>query len=497
MAVFNRRGRRGQLADGALAEQGRLVDSEEGAQAKGRSRAKMFFSSAVPDYILVLIVSTALVFTVSYGFESAPDLRANVWVCAGLCVPMLVILFAGSWSKRALVPSAIAAVVYAIVVLAAFAAQIPEGVDLIADGQVNDVAENPVVFGVVALVVPVAVYLLSRRRLGAVVLLAGCALACGFIQFLYRDWSTAQPGTLAALIAIATCTMLFVFQGYRSAVYGVKRVTKTAFGGAAGFACVIAVACFFIAGVAYYAIVEPLGLSTYELKPIEQLYQKPTEEFTSLYEMQEVDNPDVLTSQTNDQTRDTQDDAEGGDEGETSEDQQDWSGNPITALIRNTLSFDPDDWNQTFQAIGYQTIMLWVLATVLALALIVLLIMAWQRWRRNRRLVKLRGQSQAYGIWYLYTFLTQRLERLGFVKPDTFTPLEFAMASRGAMAPFTRNTGGVDYLQLTLIYQRACYAPETLTDGDEADIVRYYRAFFDNARRFVGTRRWLWKFWWI
>lgn len=458
-------------------------------------RLRLFLRAAVPDFILALVASTALVFTVSYGFESAPDLRSNVWACMGLCAPMLAVLYAGSWSKRALVPSAAGAVVYAVVVVAVLAAGLPEGVAVVVDGQVNDVAENPVVFGLVALVVPVAVYLLSRRRAGAAALVAVAAFACGFVQFLYRDWTTAQPGTLAALVAIAACAMLFVYQGYRSAVYGAKRVSKTAFGGAAAFAGVIAVACVALACVAFYGIVEPMGLSTVEVKPLEELYQKPVVEFTSLYEMQEVDNPEALTSQTNDQTRDTQEDAEGGDEGQTPEDQQDWSGNPITALLRNTLSFDPDDWNQTFQAIGYQTIALAALLVVAVIALLAMLVVALQRWRRNRRLEKLRGQPQAYGVWYLYTFLTQRLERLGFVKPDTFTPLEFALASRGAMAPFTRNTGGVDYLQLTLIYQRACYAPETLTDADEADMVRYYRAFFDNARRFVGNRRWLLKFW--
>ncbi len=461
------------------------------------NRLKLFLSAAVPDFILALIASTALVFTVSYGFESAPDLRANVWACMGLCAPMLFILFAGSWSKRALVPSAVGAIAYAAVVVGMLAAGVPEGVSLIENGQVNDVAENPVIFGLVALVVPVVVYLLSRRRAGAVVLVAASAFACGFVQFLYRDWTTAQPGTLAAFTAIVACIMLFVFQGYRSSVHGAKRVGKTAFGGAAVFAGIISVACIALGCIVFYGVIEPMGLATAELKPLEQLYQKPTVEFTSLYEMQEVDNPDVLTSQTNDQTRDTQDDAEGGDEGNTSQEQQDWSGNPISALIRNTLSFDQDNWNQTFQTIGYQTIALVAITIVLLIVVIVLLVIGWQRWRRNRRLLKLRGQSQAYGVWYLYTFITQRLERLGFVKPSTFTPLEFAMASRGAMAPFTRNTGGVDYLKLTLIYQRACYAPETLTDEDEADIVRYYRAFFDNARRFVGFRRWLVKFWQI
>lgn len=188
------------------------------------TRAQLFMRAAVGDFLLVLVVSVGLVLAVSYAFNSVPDVRGNVLVVAAIAIPLLAVLFAGSWSKRAIAPACAGAIAYAVVVIAACTALTPSNVPLFVDAQINDDPESPLIFGVVALVVPAAVYLLSRRRAGVIVLLVAAVIALGSVQFLYRDWATAEAGVPVSLVVIAALFALLVFQSYRTGVRQVKRV---------------------------------------------------------------------------------------------------------------------------------------------------------------------------------------------------------------------------------------------------------------------------------
>lgn len=173
-----------------------VLEENLAATQSGTSACKRlagFLKASALDFVLVLFVSVALVMTVSFAFNSAPDYRGNAVLVALLCLPMLLILFAGSWSRRAVLPSAIAAIVYAVLLmLAAMTLTTSAGIALFVDGQLNDVAGNLIVFASVVIVVPVLVYLLSRRTVGLVFLLIAGVLSCCWVQFLYRDWANSM-----------------------------------------------------------------------------------------------------------------------------------------------------------------------------------------------------------------------------------------------------------------------------------------------------------------
>ena len=125
--------------------------AEKGGAAHNSGRAtytrrQLFLRSSIFDFVLVLILSTALVFTISYGFESAPSLRSNFLLEAAICAVLLLALFAGSWSKKAVVLAAGLYIVLAAIIVFVFAQLMPFGTSVFVDGQVNDVADNTVVF---------------------------------------------------------------------------------------------------------------------------------------------------------------------------------------------------------------------------------------------------------------------------------------------------------------------------------------------------------------
>lgn len=459
------------------------------------SRMSLFLRSCAGDFLLVLVASVGLTLTVGYAFNSAPDVRGNLLVVGAISAAMLAILFAGAYSKRAAAFAGAGAVAFAIAVVAVCAVLTPADVPLFVDAQINDAPESPVIFGVVAVVVPAAVYLLSRRRAGMVVLAVAAVVALEAVQFLYRDWATADAGVAVSVAVVVALLALFAFQSYRTGIRQVKRLERTAFARATAFAVATSAICVACAAAVFFAIVAPLGLATPEIKPFQDYYARPVIEYTGVYDEQQVDNPDITTNQINDENNDSNQDADGGEQAESPENNDNTGESPVAAFVESLTSFDINDWSQQFTTVSYEQLRLGaIVVLLLAVAAAAAAIVA-RRSRRERRLKKLAGESPEVRIWSIYEFLCGRFAKLGIVRPESLTLMEFAMARRAQMAPFARGTGGIDFLALTLIYQRACYDTGRVTEEDWAAVERFYWAFFKNARAYVGKRRWLRDFW--
>lgn len=461
-----------------------------------RTRLALFLKSSAFDFLLVLIVSVALTFTVSYGFESAAGYRGNVVLIVGITVPLLLALFLGSWSKRALVPSVVITVVLAVIIVAGAMVLMSPEVGLFTDaGAINDVEGNYVPFAIVAVVVPVIVYLLSRRTAGLVFLLILGVMACGVIQFLYRDWLSDQPGLPAAVGVLLGIAMLFVYQGYKQSVYSAKRVKRTSFFGAFGFSALVGMVCVAVGLAVFYGAVANLDLGTPVIKPFESYVARPTQENAGAYEKQDVYGDDT-TDDTDDDMDETNQNAEGGDS--ESNDAQENAG-PISTIgnfIKQITGQDSSHEDEDNESISYLILNLVMPIVITLLVLLCVGIIVFWHYRRKMRLKRIDAYPPQYRVWYLYTFLLERLRRLKIVKPDHLTPLEFAIGFEQTLAPFTRDTGGVDFAGVTGVYMDACYGGGTVSLEDYERVVSYYRAFFKNARRHVGWPKWvLWKFW--
>ncbi len=451
----------------------------------------VFLRAALPDFLLVLVVSTALVMTVSFAFQSVPGVRGNALLDAALCVPALIILFLGSRSRSAVLPSAIATCIWAAVLIGAGVALTPADVPLFVDGTVNDVPESYLLFASVAAVVPVLVFLLSRRTVGMAFLLVAGVIACAWVQFLYRDWMD-NHGLAISLVVYAGIGMLFVFQTYRSSMLSAKRAKKTSFLVVLLYAAGIIAVCAG-AGVALFAgVIAPAELHTADVRPFQRYYAIPVVEYSGVYSMVEVEDPNATTDQTNDEMKDANQDAQGGQDPDESDDPK---ADPTSPVQQFLSQFDSDSWEQTFNAIDYEKLKLDALIAAIVIVITLASIIWARRSQRERRLARIADKPVDWQVWWLYRFLCARFARLKIERPDTLTPMEFALGSQRRLAQFSEGTGGVDFVRVTDIYQRTCFGGHTPTEQELSDVKTYYRAFFANARRYVGNVRWLWKFW--
>lgn len=463
------------------------------SERMGRStRLRLWLQSSALDFALVLVVSVALAYTVSYGFYSAEAHRGNIALLAGVAAPLLLVLFAGSWSKKAVLLSAAGTVVLCGAYIGAAVSLSPDSA-LFAGGGVNDVAGNYTIFAIVLCVTVIVTYLLSRRTAGLVFLLVFGVLACGIVQFLWREWIPDLAGIPAFLAVFLGTGMLFVYQCYRQSVYSANRVKRTSFLGAFGYSALIGVVCVAVAA-GVFAAVEAVAPGTIEFKPFETHVSPPLDELSNDYEKKDDDSDDS-SDETNESERETSETGEGGED----------SGVGGLGLLQNTFvydaalsmaGYDPDDPDQNIDNIAF-LIVTWELAiTGVLLCLLALGIVLFWRYRRTLRLKRLAGKTPEYQAWYLYTFLIERFRRLKLAKPEHLTPLEFAVGFSKPMLPFTRGTGGVDFVDVSSLYQDAALGGRKLRGDELNDIHTYYRAFFKNARSYVGWPKWvLWKFW--
>lgn len=459
-----------------------------------RTRLRLFVQSSVFDFLLVLLVSVALVFTVSFGFHSAWDYRGNVGLITAMVAPVLLALYAGSWSKRAVAVSAAATVVVAVAVVAVAVALSPE--PLFTDAGISDTPGSYGIFAMIAVAVPVVVFLLSRRTVGLVFLLLASVLACGVIQFLYREWIVEQPGIPAAVAVMFGLGMMFVYQCYRQSVYSANRVKRTSFLGAFAFSALVGAVCVLVGAGVFYGVVAATDLTTPEVKLFESYVSPPVSDQARDYERMSIQG-DETSDNTGEETDDTGEQGEG--ESAVQSGQAMLESTIVGRLAMQFAGVSPsvDDEDSDLGAQDWQLALqlMWLIYLVLALVVVVAFLVFWRR-RREMRLRRAAKRSNAYQAWYLYTFLLERFRRVGIRKPAQLTPLEFAVSAAKAMHPYTRDAGGVDFVEVTSLYQDAAFGGYEPSD-DEIERVRgYYRAFYKNAFKATPWPKWVfWRFW--
>lgn len=464
---------------------------------KSSTRRKLFLQATVFDFILVLLVSVTLTYTISYGFHSAWDYRSNVLLITGLTIPILLVLFAGSWSKKAIIPSAIGTLVLAVVYIAVSLALSSEPF-FTEDAAVNDVEGCYGIFAIIVVAVPIVVFLLSRRTAGLVALIVLASVCSGFIQFLYRDWITEQPGIPVCILMLFGLGMLFVYQCYRQSIYSANRVKNTSFIGAFAFSAIICGVCVAVGAGVFYGVIQASNLTTPEIKLFEEYVSPPVTDEAHDYE--KMDDKD--SDKTSDEAEDQEDEA-GEGEGNDSPNVEQGTSMLESTLVGQLASImagvDPDqddpedeeDLNKYMKALQY----MWIIIACLVALLIFLIVMLW-RYRRTWRLKHIAKRSKSYQVYYLYNFLIERFRRVRIVKPAHLTPFEFAAGFSKALLPYTRDTEGVTFLEVASVYQDAVYGGIEPTDLQMERIRLYYRRFYRNAFKETPWPKWIfWRFW--
>lgn len=464
------------------------------------SRRRLFLQSTAIDFLLVLAVAVGLTFTVSFGFHSAAALRGNIGLIALMEAPLLLAMFVGSWSKKTLAPSIGATVVVAAVIVGVAMAVSPDPMFADAsDGHgwsVNDVPGNYGIFAMTAVVCGAVSFLLSRRPVGLVFLLAITIAASGTVQYLWPTWMTEEPGVAASVILMICVATLLIYQCYKQSIYSANRVKRTSFLGAFSFSAIVVCICVAVGALVFFGVVAGLGLTTGQFPPpFEEYVSPPWAETSDQYSTTTAEG-DATSDKTDDEEKESQSEAEGGSNSMAEAFAGFWEQSFVANMVKSSTGYTEDGENADYDTVMYLIVTWGAIITAVLIVLLVVAVILAQRARRTLRLRWLSRKSRSYEMWYLYTFLVGRFRRMRIRQPAHLTPLEFAQGFSKTMRPFTRDTDGVDFIEVSAVYQDVVFGGIQPTEEQMARVRRYYRAFFKNARRYVGWPKWLlYKYW--
>lgn len=453
-----------------------------------------FLRANLLDMVLVLVLSLSLVYAVLSGFDATLPMRTNFGLEALVSCVLLVILYAGAWSHKVRAISIVCAIAYFVAVLVVSLVMTSSEAAPFADGRtINDVEGNYAIFAITVLVITLLTYLLSRSSTLVVILALISVFTCCVVQYLFRDWAANEGGVIDFVIVLVISVSLIVYRRYRISSDAAEHKANTAYAQTFAFGVVISGVVVAISAVLFALVIAPLNLQTPVIKPFEVRIIPPIEDYTGTYDEYLVENPEEFTSLLNEREDETNQNTKGGSVPDNEETQTDAA--PIIQFLKSMTIFSEDDWTEVFDPTTINRIRLGLTVALLLLVAIIAAAIALRIHWREVRLKKLSDKPYSMRVISLYDFLLSRLDRLKLGKPATSTPLEFAFDSRRKLAVFTRNTNKVDLVEITLIYQRATYGKEDVSKEEYERVVRYYREFFKNAHRFVGTPKWMYLFW--
>lgn len=458
------------------------------------NRIALFLRSVIPDFIMTWLLSACTVGVLSFSFYSGEAYKGNVVLVLSVTFIFLVVLFVGSWSKKALMPSAIVVgvlvIVFAIWGVSSSSAAFADGFTF------NDVEENNLIFAMIISLVPIAVYLLSRRRAGVCALAILLVLLCGFTQYLYRDFLSEGYGDVLTIAMIFMVLAMFIFQGYKQSLLSSQRAGKAHFISASLFSIILGAVCVLFGCVVFYGAIAESDLTTPEWKPFMEIDKAPEIEYTGIYNRQQVKDKSQTSNNLDEDEEESNQNAENG----SSADGADSIAGRYAAFVKGMTElasgYDPNDYNDAMTTIAYLFVNWWALILSVLFAIILALAILLKRHSRKKRLDKIADKPMSFKILTLYNFFISKFALMRAKKPGYLTPSEYAQASKRTLTSFAEDTNGTNFVDVTHIYERACIGKMPVTNEEYAKVVDYYNAFFKNARKRIGWPRWLFfKFW--
>lgn len=432
---------------------------------------------------IVLFLSAATILTFSQGFYIPDSIADNVFLAFAVSAVVLAFCFAGNYNRRTMV---IFTVIY-LVILAVFLLVLrSRGTDIVDE----EGSESAVyIYYISALVIPTLLFLLSRFRVGIVVL-----FLAGIYMYALMEFLKFETRVIYLLIYIIGSIVLFLLRQYR--IMTMKNSTvNPEFGKFSGTTTATSLVALGLAVLLFIGIVRPLNPPSADMKLITRLMNYDVLEMLGVAQKYQLPDDWNQSDTENDEQQNT-------DQQEESEDP---SMDETTAAAGDDLTMaDAGASNEedadSATGIAYRDRVIHLLAF-----LIVLLVLAAvsspfvKRYLRKRKMEKLRngpdGKQPAPGrqqIINMYGWYMKLLSRLGFRRMNDATEREFAdLFDERVSVYFPEN---MDLKALTELFIRARYGREEISPAECDACASIYPTLLSRYRELNGTFKYILKY---
>ena len=404
------------------------------------------------DWVLCLLITMALAQTVCSGFElpgGLPGLSALMFG-SGLLLAVFVLL----GYQRLLILLGSAAGLVLLVNGALFIRAYQPFRDETANGMF--------VFLLILFLTALLVYLLSRTRVGSIVLgLMGCVLCAGasFLEFPIPIW--------CLILHVFSASVLVLYRIYRASV----EASDLGAGRLGAYSVQTILLCLtglLMAAGLFLGVVRPLSPPTMELKLITVLKSMDMLEVLGVARTEIIFTEELVSDAEPEQTEYTnepespEDDSNAPDE-EWTPPEEPPEAAPSEAL---TIRYDFPKFNPLWLLLWFPL----MIATSYGGRIL------WKRRWHSR----LQALPREEAVLRYYRFFLSRLDRLGVKRTETHTLREFTADHAHQLQPFALDG-------LTEIYERVLYGGGSVSEAEYNLFEAAYAGFYRTLRRELGT----------
>lgn len=418
------------------------------------------------DFLLTVLIAIGMHLNTFSAFMIRESYMTNYLLVAVVTTLVMAVMFVIGYNKRNTIIGGAGWAVFLIGWIIYLRAN-----DLI---NLEDGADETIpAFWSIVLFGSALIYLLTRSRK----ILFGTApiglLFCAAFKFL--EYPVSVPGLFILIIAIILEILYLVYKdSLLTADYGnytIRHFLEQSI-------AIVTVVVMLSSGV-FYGIVKPLDPPTRDLKLITKLMSFDILELLGVASTQEVKDPNQ-GDEDQDEEEPPEEKEEEKDDEENEQDEEENKQESDEKISAQTMSYNEKDYT-----------VYWVTALIILLLAAPFVIKYVLRSRRRRRLNGLDASNQAA---FVYDFFLDRLKKLGVGKADSQTILEYAEQQEGVLESFTAEDG-TTFEEMTELYNYHLYSKLPIKTEDAAKFVAMYDSFYKNAKAFVGTWRYIRKFW--
>ena len=433
---------------------------------------RMFVKSVAWDFLLCVLASSAMAYTLCSGFYSTQPFQDPVGILAtgGICAVIVAALSLSGYTNRARVIGSIGVgIAVCIALIVSFALSHTEL-------PLEDVQGNYLYYALISCGSPIAVYVLSRSKAGCVTLLVLGMALCVVIEYLY--W---YGHVISCFIFAGASSGLIVFRSYYRNVLN-SESERFAFNSVALSGIALSALALVCAVGVFEVAIAPIHPGHVEMKLITEHYRVDQLEVRGVGSAEAVEDDSLLSNNTNDDVSMTDDDS-GQFDGQA--DSRDDSGDA-------TASDVSENGFGASLSLRFPDYTIWVIVGIL-IALIVATIMAKLIVRRIR-FANMASRPPDEAARSMFLFFVKRFSKLGIDVPGERTLDEYARHHADSFAQFERVQGEADFAQLIALYVESVYGSQPIDEVGLDLFKSYYSQFYRRARAYVGVVRYGWLF---
>lgn len=433
---------------------------------------------SVWDYFLCLVAASGLCQTCLIAFQSTSSLQAWPLISVGACAVALLVLFAIAYRTETAIVGGIA---FAIAVCgSSIAAWYVSGAQsLFSDGANNGA------YAVLMLVWPsVLVFLLSRKRTGAVVLLVVGFILCAAMEYLY--WQ----GKVLVVVAFGVgSAALIAYRNYQMGLKG-SQSERLMFGQAAASGVAVVLASLLLACGFFAVVIGPLDPPHVTVKLITQHVRIDEEHLRGVGDSLSAQNSELFSLNTNDEQQKSN-----GSDAQTSTQESEENAQTATdqtvANAGSALNINNQSEQDAGQAVSTQVPdYAFAIVTVLLLALIAAVISI-RKALRTRWLRKVKALSPQQQVRALFLFFVVSFKKMKLPVPGAQTLHEYVEGASQLIVDFEGRASDPEFACLADAYTSVVYGGAEPSQEDLERFYSYYGYFHKRACHYVGRIKYL------